>query len=239
MDFFTCGSACRPLDPTTDTVRFDATAIGAQELQVEEENVAAARRRELEAQQQLIEQEQCRRQGEEEAEERARQEHEAQLKREQEEEARRRLQAQREREACEVREREERLRLEEEARLAEEAAQRADVEETARRVEARRAEQERARKAAVAAFLKTHGFTGGVSGAKRNLMNSTYPLHRAAKTGNAQMVEYLLLSGADAMQTNSAGRTAAQVARRHDSKNSHANVVHMLRTSGVRRVGGA
>mmetsp|Transcript_27262 Transcript_27262/g.69908 ORF Transcript_27262/g.69908 Transcript_27262/m.69908 type:complete len:256 (-) Transcript_27262:126-893(-) len=255
MDFFSCGSTCRPRDPTSDTVRFDAAAIGAvppacaeQDLHAEAERAALARRRELEAQQQLIEQER-RRQDEEAAEERAHQEREAQLKREQEEEEAQhheaRARAERMREAREARataEREEHLRLKEETRLAEEeqeAARRAAAQEAARRAEALRLEQELARKAAVAAFLKAHGFIGGACGAKKNLMNSTYPLHRAAKTGNSQMVEYLLLEGANAMQTNSAGRTAAQVAQRHDSKDSHTDVLRLLGTSGVRRAGGA
>mmetsp|Transcript_88216 Transcript_88216/g.284935 ORF Transcript_88216/g.284935 Transcript_88216/m.284935 type:complete len:252 (+) Transcript_88216:105-860(+) len=251
MDLFSCGSTCRPRDLTTDTVKFDAAAMGAaapaspalerwreehqrpqQDKQGEEERAAEATCRELEAQ--LIDQEhEEQRLLKEQEDESARQEREAHLRREQEEEAEARLRQK------DQREREERLCLEEQAQVAEEAAQHAVAEKAARRAEALRAEQNRKRRAAVAAFLTMHGFTGGVSGAKRNLMNSTYPLHRAAKTANAQMVEYLLMEGADPTQANSAGRNAAQVARRHDSKCSHAAVLRILSTSNARRVGGA
>mmetsp|Transcript_88215 Transcript_88215/g.284933 ORF Transcript_88215/g.284933 Transcript_88215/m.284933 type:complete len:189 (+) Transcript_88215:268-834(+) len=182
--------------------------------------------------------EQCR--PKEQEEERARQKREAQLRREREEEGEEAEDPHRQKEQREC---EERLRLEEQVRaaeeVAEEAAQGAFAEKAARRAEALRAEQNRKRRAAVAAFLTMHGFTGGVSGAKRNLMNSTYPLHRAAKTANAQMVEYLLMEGADPTQANSAGRNAAQVAQRHDSKCSHAAVLRILSTSNARLVGGA
>mmetsp|Transcript_28419 Transcript_28419/g.91486 ORF Transcript_28419/g.91486 Transcript_28419/m.91486 type:complete len:256 (+) Transcript_28419:71-838(+) len=255
MDFFSCGSACRPRDLATDTVKFDAAAMGAaapaspalersleehqrpqQDQQGEEERGAEATCRELEAQQKLIGQEyEEQRLLKEQEDESARQEREAHLRREQEEEE----EAEAHLRQKDQREREERLCLEEQAQVAEEAAQHAVAEKAARRAEALRAEQNRKRRAAVAAFLTMHGFTGGVSGAKRNLMNSTYPLHRAAKTANAQMVEYLLMEGADPMQANSAGCSAAQVAQRHDSKCSHAAVLRILSTSNARLVGGA
>jgi len=91
-----------------------------------------------------------------------------------------------------------------------------------------RQEQEQRRKVAVTAFLMDHGFTGGVGGPKRSVLNTTYPLHRAAKLDNAAMVSFLLQAGADPAQKNTAGRTAAQVTRRHASDGSHAAVLRVL-----------
>mmetsp|Transcript_28410 Transcript_28410/g.91459 ORF Transcript_28410/g.91459 Transcript_28410/m.91459 type:complete len:167 (+) Transcript_28410:71-571(+) len=124
MDFFSCGSACRPRDLATDTVKFDAAAMGAaapaspalersleehqrpqQDQQGEEERGAEATCRELEAQQKLIGQEyEEQRLLKEQEDESARQEREAHLRREQEEEAEARLRQK------DQREREERLR---------------------------------------------------------------------------------------------------------------------------------
>mmetsp|Transcript_46479 Transcript_46479/g.99525 ORF Transcript_46479/g.99525 Transcript_46479/m.99525 type:complete len:257 (-) Transcript_46479:372-1142(-) len=88
--------------------------------------------------------------------------------------------------------------------------------------------EERRRKTAVAAFLLANGFTGGASGPKKGFINTTYPLHRAAKRGNANIVKYLLQEGANPSQKNSAGRTPAQVARKHDRNGSHAAVLRVL-----------
>jgi len=98
-----------------------------------------------------------------------------------------------------------------------------------------RQEQEQRRKVAVTAFLMDHGFTGGVCGPKRSVLNMTYPLHRAAKLGNAAMGRFLLQEGADPAQTNTAGQTAAQVARKHDSDGSHAAVLRVLGAAAVSR----
>jgi len=98
-----------------------------------------------------------------------------------------------------------------------------------------RQEQEPRRKVAVAAFLMDHGFTGGVCGPKRSVLNMTYPLHRAAKLGNAAMGRFLLQEGADPAQTNTAGQTAAQVARKHDSDGSHAAVLRVLGAAAASR----
>eukprot|EP00445_Apocalathium_hangoei_P004431 CAMPEP_0203844550 /NCGR_PEP_ID=MMETSP0359-20131031/3274_1 /ASSEMBLY_ACC=CAM_ASM_000338 /TAXON_ID=268821 /ORGANISM="Scrippsiella Hangoei, Strain SHTV-5" /LENGTH=255 /DNA_ID=CAMNT_0050759517 /DNA_START=90 /DNA_END=859 /DNA_ORIENTATION=+ len=255
MDFFSCTSACRPCDLATDTVKFDAAAIGsaaaaspALERSQEEHQYPSktSRERKCELRRPGVvargsaavfmdqeHEEQCR--PKEQEEERARQKREAQLRREREEEGEEAEDPHRQKEQREC---EERLRLEEQVRAAEEVAEEAAQGAFAEKA-ARRAGQDRKRKAAVAAFLKMHGFTGGVSGAKRNLMNSTYPLHRAAKTADAQMVEYLLMEGADPTQANSAGRNAAQVAQSHDSKCSHAVVLRILNSSNARRVGGA
>mmetsp|Transcript_101439 Transcript_101439/g.272537 ORF Transcript_101439/g.272537 Transcript_101439/m.272537 type:complete len:115 (-) Transcript_101439:477-821(-) len=102
MDFFSCSSACGPRDPATDTVKFDAAAIGAAALafvvvnqdqhqraqhdqQEEAECAAEDRHREVQ-QQRLLEQEheEQRRREEVAKQERYRQESEARMRREQE-----------------------------------------------------------------------------------------------------------------------------------------------------------
>lgn len=250
MDLFSCRSTCRPCDPATDTVRLDAGAIegavpldvpGGVALPAETREQAFPQQpqasREAEAEEREAEEQRRRRQ----EEELARQEREAQLRherealdrarRQQEEAARRELEAQRLREL-----EEEKSRQEERAR--QEKAQAAAEKEAQRRAEAARAEEDRKRRAAVSAFLKEHGFNGGVRGPKRSIVNSTYPLHRAAKLGNVQMVQWLLQEGADAGQTNSSGRTAVQVARKHNVKNSHAEVLEVLSAMAA-PIGGA
>jgi len=109
--------------------------------------------------------------------------------------------------------------LESEAELAE--RQRRERQEE----EERRLRQER--RAQVDAFLKTERFAG-VSSAKRRMMKTTYPLHRAAETGNSKMVEYLLAEGADPAQVDSSGRTAAQVAARKNKRGSHGGALTAL-----------
>lgn len=231
MDFFSCAGACRPSDPAADTVKFDDSAFVREELalqQAAEERAAAEEEQQRQQQQQRLLEEQ-REEARRLEEERARQESEARLRGDAEEaerQERARLQ-QEEQQRREEAEREERRQLEERAAA-----------ELLRR-EAARAESERQRRAAVAGFLKEQGFTGGVRGPKRNLVNTTYPLHRAAKLGNAEMAEWLLAEGADPLQTNSAGRTAAEVARRHDAKASHSSVLRVLGGNAAVRVGGA
>ena len=66
-----------------------------------------------------------------------------------------------------------------------------------------------ARKNEVMAWLKKQGFSG-VNVAKKSFFSSTYPLHKAAETGNAAMVTGLLEQGANVSQKNSAGKTAKE-----------------------------
>uniref|UniRef100_A0A7S4RDB8 Uncharacterized protein n=1 Tax=Alexandrium monilatum TaxID=311494 RepID=A0A7S4RDB8_9DINO len=90
----------------------------------------------------------------------------------------------------------------------------------ARQREAKRLVQERerwVRKTTVAAFLKENGFTG-VSAARKSFLSSTYPLHVAAETGNARLVEMLVKEGADVEQQDSSGRTAMQLVVDKESK---------------------
>lgn len=111
--------------------------------------------------------------------------------------------------------------------------------ESARRAEAKRlAEEQQRRKTALDAFLVEHGFTG-VGIAKRTMMKTTYPIHVAAEIGNAEITEMLLKEGANPMQKNSAGKTAAQVAKRNDRDGSHAGVLLLLGGMPRPNAGGA
>lgn len=85
------------------------------------------------------------------------------------------------------------------------------------------------RKAAVGSFLKDYGFTD-VSSAKRNLVRSTYPLHKAAKLGCGALVAMLLQEGAKPAQRDSWGQTAAEVAQQYNKGNSHAVVLRELQS---------
>jgi len=129
--------------------------------------------------------------------------------------------------AREERDGEERARLEAQ-RGREEAAERAAAEARQREVQ-------------VAAFLQENGFAKGAAGPKHQLFfKTTYPLHAAAKLGNAAMVDMLLLAGASLAQRDSRGKTAAEVAEKANTRNSHAGVLRALAAPvGVRGAGGA
>jgi len=135
-----------------------------------------------------------------------------------------RAQAEQERQRS-LRERE----AEERARLARDG----EAEAEQRRGEERAAE----RREAVAAFLKSRGFSG-VMEPKKGFMKSTYPLHEAARAGNTRMVEMLLREGAVASQKNSSGRTAAQEAEKQNKGGSHAPVLLALVAGCTARAGG-
>merc|ERR1712113_1032154 len=96
-----------------------------------------------------------------------------------------------------------------------------------RRAEEKHLAQQRERKAVVASFLEEHGFQG-INSQKKKLLKTSYPIHKAAKVGNAQLVQMLLMEGADPDQKNSRGETAAEVAQKKNSGGSHASVVRVL-----------
>jgi len=222
---FAC-KACSGSDPAQDTVKFDASALAKQ--QQEAEQAAAAAKEAERRQQQEREEARLREEARQaEAEAQRRRAEEAELQRQQEEERRR----------AEEQERLARLQQEEEEQRR--AIERAQAEQ---RAEQERQEREvaeaRARKSAVAAFLKEHGFKGGVSDAKKSMMSTTYPLHTAAKAGNARMVEMLLKEGASVAQKNSSGKTAAQVAEKSNKNGSHAAALRAL-TAGPSAAGRA
>lgn len=167
---------------------------------------------------------------------------------EQEEEARREAlrlaqeQAAAEEEAQRVAKEAAATRAEEEKAAAAAAAAAADAAAAAEEEEEKKKQAAAAtatRKAAVQAFLKEHGYAGPAA-SKRTLMKTTYPLHEAAKRGDAKMVTMLLEEGASQKQQNSRGKTALQRAQQADRKGSHAEVIRLLGgkpTAG--KVGGA
>mmetsp|Transcript_51451 Transcript_51451/g.159573 ORF Transcript_51451/g.159573 Transcript_51451/m.159573 type:complete len:226 (+) Transcript_51451:86-763(+) len=112
--------------------------------------------------------------------------------------------------------REEQARYEQlrrERELAEHAA-------AVRQREAKKLVQERerwVRKTTVAAFLKENGFDA-VNEPRKSFLASTYPLHVAAETGNAKLVEMLVREGAEVEQKDSSGRTAMQLVVEKESK---------------------
>merc|ERR1711978_589476 len=127
----------------------------------------------------------------------------------------------------------ERLRLEEQTRREREEAQEhirreQDEREKAERAEVQRRAQEEGRKALVEAFLKGHGYNNDVAAPKRTMLKKKYPIHTAAKTGDAQIVAALLEEGANPEQKDSFGVTAAQIAQSKNKKGSHANVLRTL-----------
>jgi len=95
---------------------------------------------------------------------------------------------------------------------AEKAAEEAAAKEHEAAVAAGRAKEEEERQVAVADFLKKYGFKS-VNSPKRSLLWSSYALHKAAKQGDARMVEFLLLEGAVKDQKDSSGKTPAQIAK--------------------------
>ncbi|CAJ1332125.1 unnamed protein product, partial [Effrenium voratum] len=55
-----------------------------------------------------------------------------------------------------------------------------------------------------------------------------WPIHVAAKLGDAELLRLLLLEGATLDQRTSAGRTAEDIARAADRNGSHQEVVALL-----------
>eukprot|EP00931_Biecheleriopsis_adriatica_P041998 TRINITY_DN2393_c0_g1_i1.p1 TRINITY_DN2393_c0_g1~~TRINITY_DN2393_c0_g1_i1.p1 ORF type:complete len:259 (+),score=109.18 TRINITY_DN2393_c0_g1_i1:69-779(+) len=231
---YSCASSCSPSDPATSTVKVDIGSLPQKEP-TEAERLAEEQRQEEEI---------ARRRAEEAllAEQRAAEERraarEAEARRQAEEEERR---LREQRDAEEKERRELAAKVAEQQRQAEAAAA---AEAERQRLEQERLQEEaerKVRKEAVAAFLRTHGFSG-VSKAKSSMMgmSKTYPLHKAAELGDAEIISMLLAEGAEAGQKNSSGKTAAQVAEKKDKSGSHGKVLSLLRgasTSGT--VGGA
>jgi len=83
------------------------------------------------------------------------------------------------------------------------------------------------RKAQVASFLRDNGFKDATT-SKRKLLKTTYPLHCAAELGDPQIVGMLIEAGANPRQTNSSGKTPAQVAEKRNRNGSHNDVLRAL-----------
>merc|ERR1719261_1019176 len=96
----------------------------------------------------------------------------------------------------------ERQRALEEERARQEAEQQRQAAEARRREEQAAEEARMAAEAAdrqkMAAFLKAHGFSGGVNAKRTQFFKSKYPLHSAVKVKDVDMVKILLREGADA-----------------------------------------
>lgn len=164
-----------------------------------------------------------------ELEARRRAENEAEVKRiaRDEEEARRRAKQRAESRRRYEQKQEDRARREEKAWRVREAE----------KLEAsKHAEAVRLRKEAVAEFLDENGFSG-VRTAKRTMIKTTFPLQLAAELGDNELVLLLLEEGADPLQRDSKGKTAAQCAQRKDKNGSHAAVLHTLYSHGQATAG--
>jgi len=115
-----------------------------------------------------------------------------------------------------------------EAAAAAAAAEEADAEKK------RKDEEVAARKNETMAWLKKQGFAG-VNKPKKSLFSgTTYPLHKAAETGDAKIVGGLLEQGANPAQKNSSGKTAQEVVMKKKKADSHKEVLELLETAGVR-----
>eukprot|EP00931_Biecheleriopsis_adriatica_P065874 TRINITY_DN4032_c0_g1_i2.p1 TRINITY_DN4032_c0_g1~~TRINITY_DN4032_c0_g1_i2.p1 ORF type:complete len:230 (+),score=73.67 TRINITY_DN4032_c0_g1_i2:55-744(+) len=212
---FSCSSTCRGADPSTSTVKVDIGSLEALRQEEASRLLEEQRQREVDIARLKLEEEKRAAQlraAQEAADARCRAEREERL-----EHLRKIAEA----------EEEERLRLaaaEAKKRTEMDAAARAAAEEASR---LRLQQEERARE--VTAFLQGNGFTG-VNKAKLSMlcMTSTYPLHKAAELGDDKLLVMLLEEGADPAQQNSAGRTAAQVARKKDKKGSHSKAIAVL-----------
>jgi len=100
--------------------------------------------------------------------------------------------------------------------------------EAAHGMEPERLAWEQKRKTLVRAFLKEHGYNDDVNAPKRTKLKTKYPIHTAAKIGNPQIVAALLEEGANPVQKDSSGKTAAWIAQSKNKKGTHANVLVML-----------
>mmetsp|Transcript_40250 Transcript_40250/g.93227 ORF Transcript_40250/g.93227 Transcript_40250/m.93227 type:complete len:184 (+) Transcript_40250:59-610(+) len=84
----------------------------------------------------------------------------------------------------------------------------------------------------ISQFLKENKFGSDVSEPKviccMLMKEAIYPIHVAAKLGDAQMIRLLLKAGADRKQKTSQGRTAAEIAVEADNFGSHREVLELV-----------
>eukprot|EP00929_Paragymnodinium_shiwhaense_P120248 TRINITY_DN92169_c0_g1_i1.p1 TRINITY_DN92169_c0_g1~~TRINITY_DN92169_c0_g1_i1.p1 ORF type:complete len:296 (-),score=46.37 TRINITY_DN92169_c0_g1_i1:137-1024(-) len=87
-------------------------------------------------------------------------------------------------------------------------------------------------------FLTKNGFSGP-NAPRRRLFRTQFPIHCAVSQNNAEVVKLLILAGADISKSDSAGRTAQELARRESSRSNpsskSSNQVHALLTEAQRR----
>jgi len=231
MDWFSCKGKCGGSDPTSDTVKVDASLLTSEKENVQPLQVQAQRQREEEEKRRA--QEEHRLQMQKEAE--RRQVEEQAKKRREEEEAHCREQAAAERAAAE-----------ETARAAAAAAK--AKEEEKRRLEAERVANERARHEAEVAQLaeekrqqelqalskihewcKENGFADMHTKKKGGFISpSKFPLHEAVAKRHEEMISLLLQFGADATVKNSKGQTPADIARKMNKGGSMDTILSKL-----------
>lgn len=131
-------------------------------------------------------------------------------------------------------------RAREEAAKAQEKAERERLEHEAQLAE------EKARRLAVANFLKLNGFMSNVNAPKKVseacglpfTSRTLYPIHVAAETGDATMLQLLIQEKADTAQKTSGGRTALELAQKKNKAGSHQAVLTMLGAASSSTSGG-
>mmetsp|Transcript_91509 Transcript_91509/g.218140 ORF Transcript_91509/g.218140 Transcript_91509/m.218140 type:complete len:179 (-) Transcript_91509:61-597(-) len=105
----------------------------------------------------------------------------------------------------------------------------ADSEQSLKRRQMRKQKSD----ATVARFLREHNFGPDVSEPRTAccvfLKEAIYPIHVAAKLGDAEMVRLLLKAGAKRDQRSSKGRSPADIAFEEDKYGSHQDVLEILR----------
>lgn len=82
-------------------------------------------------------------------------------------------------------------------------------------------------------FLDCHGFRDAHSSDRRcggcfGCREVLYPIHVAARLGDAEVVKLLLAAGVDPAKESSHGHTAAEMAEMEDVEGSHAQVLFLL-----------
>lgn len=83
----------------------------------------------------------------------------------------------------------------------------------------------------VVCFLVDNGFDN-VNSRRSGLLRASYPLHRAVKRNDQEMVRMLLAWGADATQVDSSKRTPYDYAEKRNRRGSHEEVLRILAQAG-------
>mmetsp|Transcript_14118 Transcript_14118/g.33646 ORF Transcript_14118/g.33646 Transcript_14118/m.33646 type:complete len:202 (+) Transcript_14118:83-688(+) len=197
---FSCTSACNPPNPTANTVKVSMEDIAKRDAEAADAKIKEEEKR---INEELAAKEAARVVAEREAKEQ-------EERRKAEEEESKRQQEELERKAKE------------------------EAEAAAAEAEKKRADQDSAQlKNEVMAWLKKQGFTA-VNAPKKSFFSSTYALHKAAEAGNVKMVGGLLEQGANPALKNSSGKTAKEVVMQKKKADSHKEVLALLTAAADR-----